>query len=549
MSTEFKRPLANPRSLSDTGFSYVINGLQTHSSYGAKALKAFIPFRQGGEAELSALFGDMDVIRAFSLENPGLVSEILSCLCECKEMGLSLQRCMEGNLSMVELFEIKTFLLRTEKIRNILESELGASLPERYRLRVTTPLLDVLDPQKERFDTFYIYDSFSEKLAKLRKERKDLELELRRTQKEIRTRLEAEHGFHMTPKFELIVPKANKSLMELAESISELRREEEDYMTVVFKLTPNEKIYELQRRGEGLAALIEDEEDIVRAALTEKIAEQRDVLASNGETVGRIDLDLAKALYANEHNCVRPQIVKEHIIEIVDGRSLELEDILNAKGKRYCPVSVNLSDGVTAITGANMGGKTVSLKMIGQVALLAQYAMYVPCAKARIGLSNFVQVLIGDSQNLQRGLSSFGSEMEELKEILDHAVDRSIIIIDEIASGTNPSEGLALTRSFISYFSKRPYISLVTTHFDHAAVGPGVKNLRVRGLAGADFKKLQKELETANRKQRIEILGRYMDYRLEEVEGSSPAPRDALNIAKILGVYDEIIDEARFYLL
>ena len=234
---------------------------------------------------------------------------------------------------------------------------------------------------------------------------------------------------------------------------------------------------------------------------------------------------------------------------IEEGRNLQVEDALKAQSRSYIPVSIELADGVTAITGANMGGKTISLKMVTQCCLMMQYALYVPAKRMEAGLSNYIHVLIGDSQNVQRGLSSFGSEMEELKEMLDNAQDRSLLMIDEIASGTNPAEGFALTKSFMKYFSKKPYITIITTHFDHAASGEEVHNLQVKGLSGADFGKLARELSTANRRQRIEILGKYMDYRLIPVDTVGQVPRDALNIAKILGIYDEIIDEARTYLI
>ena len=123
-----------------------------------------------------------------------------------------------------------------------------------------------------------------------------------------------------------------------------------------------------------------------------------------------------------------------------------------------------------------MGGKTISLKLAGQIPILAQYGFFVPAAKARVGLSNYMQILIGDSQSVERGLSSFGSEMEELKEILDHGQERSLILIDEIASGTNPTEGTALTRSLVDYLIEKPYISLITTHFETVTERKGVVN-------------------------------------------------------------------------
>ena len=227
---------------------------------------------------------------------------------------------------------------------------------------------------------------------------------------------------------------------------------------------------------------------------------------------------------------------------------MQVEDILKEKGKEYCPVSIALDDGVTCITGANMGGKTVSLKLVGMVAILAQHGFFVPCRRARVGLSNYMQILIGDSQSIERGLSSFGSETEELKEILDNGRDRSLILIDEIASGTNPAEGLALTKSLVDYLKTKAYITLITTHFETVTEDVSVRNMQVKGLAGADFSRLDKEIRYAGRKERIDIISRYMDYRLVLVEDAAEIPKDALNIAKMLGIDRDIIEKAKEYM-
>lgn len=79
--------------------------------------------------------------------------------------------------------------------------------------------------------------------------------------------------------------------------------------------------------------------------------------------MGALDLALARAIYSIKHDLVKPEITDEHIVEFEDGRNLQVEDIIKAKGKEYCPVSLALKDGVTLITGANMGGKTISLKL------------------------------------------------------------------------------------------------------------------------------------------------------------------------------------------
>ena len=302
------------------------------------------------------------------------------------------------------------------------------------------------------------------------------------------------------------------------------------------------------REMDDVHAALEEEEAEVCRMLSEKISEHAEVLLENCERMGALDVALGKAVYAVKHECTKPEIVDEHIVQITEGRNLQVEDILKAKGKPYCPVSIELADGVTCITGANMGGKTISLKLSGQVAILTQYGFFVPAKKAVIGLSNYMQILVGDSQSLERGLSTFGSEMEELKEILDHSVDRTLLLIDEIASGTNPVEGLALTKALVDYLIEKPYISLITTHFETVTEKEGVVNMQVRGLADADFTLLNREIQYAKRSERINIISKYMDYRLYKVEKQGEVPKDALNIAKMLGVSSEIIEGAKKYI-
>lgn len=547
MSNTTAKMLANTRTRSETGFEHILSCIETCTSYGQqkkKQLKAFLP---GMEDTLNKSYDDVDVLCGIVRTHKEKINDFLACLWQIKEMNLTLSRARNQTLTVVELFDVKIFLLRTKQIARML-SDFTTEVPQSYRLKDTTELLDRLDPSKERIDTFYIYDSFSAALAELRKENRRLEVDLRKINKERKAVLEAEYGFRMTPKFELLVPKADKELVKLALSLPELKKIDEDYMSLVFTIAPTDDIYQITKEKEALEAEIEKEELLVCEELTKEIARFEEDLRYNCDVIGQLDFDFGKARYAVAHDCVRPLLTKDHLLQIVKGRNLVVEEILSQKGKPYCPITIELAQGVFAITGANMGGKTISLKMMGQIALLVQYGLYVPCESAVVGLSNFIQILVGDGQNIQRGLSSFGSEMEELREILDHAAERSLIMIDEIASGTNPTEGLAITKSFIDYFARKPYITVVTTHFDYATVGSNIVNLQVRGLSGADFDKLYREISHANRKERIEIISKYTDYRLEKVDKMETVPKDALNIAKMLGVYDEIIEGAKKYL-
>ena len=544
MSENAKR-LANRKTRSETGLDYVVGALNLLTPFGTRIIKEQKPFFPGQEEELRAELERVQRMLDIAAANERDISVLQETFMMMKDNSFTIERSANAALTVVEIFEIKSLLLLIDKVRKTADRVL---LPEEFVPGDITELLDILDPGKDRLNTFYIYDSFSARLAKLRAEKKELERESRKAKKKRKSELLTRTGLNLTPKFDITVSKSDSERMEMMKEISELVKSEEDYMSVTFVLAPTEEDNEIQKRIDQVVADIEEEELKVREELSKEIHKWEEVLLDGCERIGRLDITLAKALFAARTNCVMPQIVEEHVVEFTDGRHLQVEEIVKKKGGEYCPVSLSLSQGVTCITGANMGGKTVSLKLVGMIAIMAQYGYFVPAASARVGLSGFMQILIGDSQSIERGLSSFGSEMEELKEMMDNSRDRSLLLIDEIASGTNPVEGLALTKSITDYLKKQPYISLITTHFEAVTDDKDVVNMQVTGLANADFDRLDKELRYANRRERINIIQKYMDYRLTRVDDNREVPKDALNIAKMLGIDNNIIEKAKEYL-
>ena len=544
MSENAKR-LANRKTRSETGLDYVVGALNLLTPFGTRIIKEQKPFFPGQEEELRAELERVQRMLDIAAANERDISVLQETFMMMKDNSFTIERSANAALTVVEIFEIKSLLLLIDKVRKTADRVL---LPEEFVPGDITELLDILDPGKDRLNTFYIYDSFSERLAGLRAEKKELERESRKAKKKRKSELLTRTGLNLTPKFDITVSKSDSERMEMMKEISELVKSEEDYMSVTFVLAPTEEDNEIQKRIDQVVADIEEEELKVREELSKEIHKWEEVLLDGCERIGRLDITLAKALFAARTNCVMPQIAEEHVVEFTDGRHLQVEEIVKKKGGEYCPVSLSLSQGVTCITGANMGGKTVSLKLVGMIAIMAQYGYFVPAASARVGLSGFMQILIGDSQSIERGLSSFGSEMEELKEMMDNSRDRSLLLIDEIASGTNPVEGLALTKSITDYLKKQPYISLITTHFEAVTDDKDVVNMQVMGLANADFDRLDKELRYANRRERINIIQKYMDYRLTRVDDNREVPKDALNIAKMLGIDNNIIEKAKEYL-
>lgn len=576
------RRLANVKTRRETGLDYVMFNLDLNTPFGRKQLKEIQPYYPGEEEELRQELDRVERMIHFVRQNQNLTDKIQEVFMEVKDSSLTISRSGSTTLSTVELYEVKSLLLQMRQLRKLtMEHEIGDykgchcveeckktgmteaaeksaaqqeegapevnTVPEEYFLEDTEDLLDELDPRGDRMNTFYIYDEFSPLLGEFRKKKKEYEQLIRKEQKDTRERLRRDRGVTLTPKFDIVVARSHPDFEKITR-LEELEIVDQDYMSVTMQLKPTEKVYEYVTEVEKINSDIEAEEERIREELSRKISEKEQVILENCEKMGALDLALARALYSVKHHLVKPEIIDEHVIEFEDGRNLQVEDIIRSKGKEYCPVSISLKDGVTLITGANMGGKTISLKLAGQVPILAQYGFFVPAKKAKIGLSNYMQILIGDSQSVERGLSSFGSEMEELKEILDHGQNRSLILIDEIASGTNPTEGTALTKSLVDYLMEKPYISLITTHFESVTEKEGVVNLQVRGLADCDFRLLNREIQRANRRERINIISKYMDYRLCRVDNGTQVPKEALSIAAMLGLDKAIIEGAKKYI-
>jgi len=216
-----------------------------------------------------------------------------------------------------------------------------------------------------------------------------------------------------------------------------------------------------------------------------------------------------------------------------NGRHPLVEAGLRKKGKAFTPVSVSLNQGVALITGANMGGKTVSLKMIGLLAAMAQYGFLVPADHMELSMNAFIYISAGDEQSIDLGLSTFGAEIRSIKEALLKSEEQGLVLIDELARGTNPHEGYAISKAIINYLSDKPCITVITTHFDGLA-REGIRHLQVKGLRNIDFQSIKDP----------EAISEYMDYTLIEVESESRVPQDAIKISRLMGVPEEILKNA-----
>lgn len=543
--------LANVKTRNQAGFDFVVSNLNILTPFGESVKKNLQGFFPGEEALLKEELDRVAFLKKSREDEKTFWDSVEMTFMEMKESSFTIKRAKKDVLTVVEIFELKQLILAMEFLRNALEgcrNKEDERIPAVFLLDSLEQLLKELDPRNEGLKTFYLYDEFSSLLASLREEKRQLEITIRKERKILVKKLKDEKGITLTPRFECIVSKSQQPRISEMECTPEICRMDEDYMSVTYELKDSEAIDKMVQKMDRIDEALDEEELKVRESLSRIIGDYEKPLLDNCERIGLLDFTYAKAVLAIRRNLVRPEIINEHLLEIEEGRHIEVESLLEKKGQSYRPVSLYLKQGVTCITGANMGGKTVSLKLAGLVALMSQYGFFVPAKRVRVGLSQHIQMLIGDTQSLERGLSSFGGEMEELREALDLSKPRTLLLIDELASGTNPKEGTALSKALVDYLMKKQYISLFTTHFDSVTEIPGVINLQVTGLANADFDKLKRELKYANRKERIQLVAKYMDYRLMVVEGQGDVPKEAIHIAEILGLYDEIISGAKEYL-
>lgn len=229
------------------------------------------------------------------------------------------------------------------------------------------------------------------------------------------------------------------------------------------------------------------EEEITEIArilgeLTERLRADNAPLAAAARKLAHIDSIFARARFAREYDCVTPKFLPRQEIRLEAARNPVLEATLRPQGKRAVPLSLELgeSETVLVISGPNTGGKTVALKTVGLAALSAQSSIPVAAEHAELPIFDQVLADIGDEQSILADLSTFSAHMLNLKSMLEAASERSLILVDEMGTGTAPEEGAALAVALLEEFRARRCLTLATTHHDrlkiYASTTAGILN-------------------------------------------------------------------------
>jgi len=234
-----------------------------------------------------------------------------------------------------------------------------------------------------------------------------------------------------------------------------------------------------------LVQLSEDElAEIARILeeLTERVRRERGSLEAAAARVAHLDSIFARGRFAREFDCAMPKFVAGNLLRLHTVRNPVLEATLKPQGRKAVAMSLDLGGGETimVISGPNTGGKTVALKSVGLAALSAQSAIPVAAERAEMPIFDGVLADIGDEQSIAADLSTFSAHMLNLKSMLEAATEHSLILVDEMGTGTAPEEGAALAVALLEEFRTRHALTIATTHHDrlksYASTTPGIVN-------------------------------------------------------------------------
>ncbi|MDO4799132.1 MAG: hypothetical protein Q4A52_01280 [Bacillota bacterium] len=466
--------------------------------------------------------------------------DIKSTLSEFKQLQLTLERIEGGHtLSVMELHEVKIACRNMERLRGQLERIKWNETVKAYALESARPVVDLLDPDREDTSTFHIYSSYSKRLGDIREQLLRLEIESKRKVKEVAAAL-AEEGYTV----------AQGVIRVRATDAERIEAANSDPRLIYRSDTGQAKGYtiavaaEYERRMEALRTEEEEEEFEVRTRLTLELAKDLPMLIGNFDSIGRIDLLIAKTQFTVAFRLTRPHIGET--VRLGGARHLKVQVQLEKQGKKFTPIDIELSGRVNVITGANMGGKTVSIKLIGQMILLAQMGFFVPCETAEIVLFDRIFLAVGDMQSIDLGLSTFGAEILRLRDLLRSSFDNALLLIDELARGTNPDEGAAISRALIEHLMTLPVTAVITTHFDGLTEVSGTTHYQVIGLSEQSSEAIAASLAHIGEGETDKLrLHEFMDYRLRKALPDKQIPKEALRISELLGLEPQIVARAR----
>lgn len=422
------------------------------------------------ESELKAKLSETTEARQIldCLGTPPLPSmKDINTLLDLAEKGAML---IPEQLSHINMFinackRMKNYLKRAESL-NLSLASYGASINE----------LNVLSEQIEfSIRNNQVDDNASKELKNIRRQIEGINSDIKaKLDSLLRSKKEYfSEGFVSIRNGHYVLPVKKEYKHMVSGSVLDISSSGATYFiepTIVAKLKDELGLLEIAESNEIRRILYE---------LTALVAENAYPIRINMEAMVSLDFIFAKAKLSIDMKAVVPNINTERRIVIINGRHpLLKQDIC-------VPLNFQIGDGIrgVVITGPNTGGKTVALKTIGLLQLMAQSGLHVPCQSADLCLNNAVLCDIGDGQSITENLSTFSSHITNIINILNYANNESLVLLDELGSGTDPAEGMGIAISILEELRAKQCLFVATTHYpevkEYAAKTDGLINARM----------------------------------------------------------------------
>lgn len=469
----------------DMGLKFIMDLIKTGSPYGKEHKRRLSFYGIEMETKLKRELQRTRDLRDKMASIQGKSEEIFLYLHELRDIRNTILAAKEGLiLSELDLFEIKFFLKRMHQIEEVREAVLGDEL----RIQILDELTKLLDPSGTGLSTFYLYDDYDVELKRVRSEKKEIEKKIR----EVRS-LEEKNALLIT------------------------------------------------RRS--IVAKEEEKEHEVRKMLTQQIKPYAQSILRNMDVIGELDFLMAKAALASEYKTAMPEIGQGYAIDMEEGYHPYFAELLKKMNREFIPISLEVRKGSTVITGANMGGKSISLKTLFLNVALVQLGILPFAREMKMPILGTMNLLSVDWENPDQGLSSFGGEVVKISEVMAEMKDEpSLMVLDEPARGTNPVEGMAIVGGLLNFFKDQQHFLLVATHYDIKNL-KGIHRYQVRGLRDVDLDEYS-TWGKEDRQKQVDHLSNLMDYTLEKWDGT-PIVGDAVKIGEFLGFQEDLTAEIK----
>ena len=459
---------------------------KTETAMGGRLLKKWIsaPLKK-----LELILKRQESVEELST-NKSSRNRIVTHLKEIGDLERLISKVCTGRANPREIIAVKTSLKKIPLIKDELKNfqvktlaQLGESLSSLDKLvdKIQTSIVD--HPPLSVADGGIIKSGFSVELDELRDislHGKDWIANLQKTEREKTNISTLKVNFNKVFGYYIEVSNGQKDKVPDTYIRKQTLVNSERFITPALKeyedkiLNAEEKIYELESQLFNEVRLM--------------VAAESESIQLNARMIATLDCLISFSESAEQYNYVKPILSDNTKIEIMEGRHPVVERIL-PPGEKFTSNNCQLDNEenqIIILTGPNMAGKSVYLRQIGLIILLAQIGSFVPAKEAHIGLVDRIFTRVGASDNISAGESTFLVEMQEAANILNNATDKSLILLDEIGRGTSTFDGISIAWAITEFLHENPEVSaktLFATHYhelnEMAEIFPRIRNYKV----------------------------------------------------------------------